>query len=118
MNFLADENFPLASIQLIENHGHKIRSVFSILRGANDIKVLSESVENEEHLITFDKDFGELIFMKNFPHPSGIILFRLTNFLPDEPAKILLNILEDGNLTLTGYLTVITQDKTRQKKFA
>jgi predicted nuclease of predicted toxin-antitoxin system len=116
MNLLADENFPLFSARLLEQKGHKIRSVALLFRGIPDTKVLSEAIENEECIITFDKDFGELIFKYNFPHPPAIILFRMDNFLPDEPAKILINIIEEEKILLPGYLTVITQNKTRQKK--
>jgi hypothetical protein len=37
-------------------------------------------------------------------------------FLPDEPARILIKIINEGKMHLPGFLTVITQNKTRQKK--
>jgi predicted nuclease of predicted toxin-antitoxin system len=118
MNFLADENFPLISIKILEDHDHKVKSVFLLMRGAPDIKVLTEAIQNDEYLITFDKDFGEMIFKNNLPYPPGIILFRLNDFEPGDPAKILLSLIKENKISLTGYLTVITKNKTRQKKLS
>jgi predicted nuclease of predicted toxin-antitoxin system len=70
MNFLADEYFPLISIKILEVHDRKIKSVFLLMRGAPDIKVLTEAIENDEYLITFDKDFGEMTFKNNFATPT------------------------------------------------
>jgi hypothetical protein len=59
-----------------------------------------------------------MIFKNNLPYPQGITLFRLNNFQPDEPAKIVMSLVEENKISLTGYLTVITKNKSRQKKLA
>lgn len=117
MNFLSDENFPLLSSGLLTENGHQIRLVSTTLKGLPDIKVLKEAVENEEIILTFDKDFGELVFRQNLPNPPGIILFRLRSYLPEEPALIILKLFQKNILSFAGFFTVIDKDKTRQKKF-
>lgn len=116
MNFPADENFPLTSSKLPEQHDHQVRSVVFILKGQDDVRILSEAIEKEEFIITFDKDFGELIFKKNLPHPPAIILFRLQYFSPDKPAMILLNIIKENIYSFADNFTVIGRNKIRQKK--
>jgi predicted nuclease of predicted toxin-antitoxin system len=116
MTFLADENFPFISSQLLEQHGHKIRSAALLFSGLPDIRLLREAIEKEEFIITFDKDFGELIFKNNLPHPPDIILFRLQNFTPDEPAVILLNVIKENIYSFADYFTVIGKNKIRQRK--
>ena len=117
MNFLSDENFPLLSSGLLTKSGHQIRLVSTSLKGLPDSKVLKEAVENEEIILTFDKDFGELVFRQNLPNPPGIILFRLRSYLPEEPALIILKLFQENILSFAGFFTVIDKDKTRQKKF-
>lgn len=117
MNFLADENFPLLSSGLSTTGCHQLRLVSTILQGLPDIKVLKEAIENEEIILTFDKGFGELIFRQNLPNPPGIILFRLRSYKPEDPALIILEILQQNILSFAGFFTVIDKDKTRQKKF-
>jgi len=118
MNFLADENFPLTSSKLLQQHDHKVRSVAYLLKGQPDSRLSNEAIEKEEFIITFDKDFGELIFKKKLLHPSAIILFRLHHFTPDEPAVMLLNIIKENIYSFAGYFTVISRNKTRQRKFS
>jgi predicted nuclease of predicted toxin-antitoxin system len=117
MNFLSDENFPQLSSQLLATNGHHVRLASAMLQGMPDIKLLKEAVEKEEILLTFDKDFGELIFRENLPNPPGIILFRLRSYLPEDPALIILETLQQNILSFPGFFTVIDKDKVRQKKF-
>lgn len=116
MNFLTDENFPLASSKLLKQNGHKIRIAAISFVGYTDKHLLKEALEGEEFIVTFDKDFGELIFKHNLPSPPGIILFRMQHFTPEEPASAIQKIISENIYSFTGYFTVITKDKTRQRK--
>jgi predicted nuclease of predicted toxin-antitoxin system len=116
MDFLIDENFPLSGVKLLQDQGHNIRITASFLRGQPDARILAEAVDKEEYIITFDKDFGELVFNKKLPCPPAIILFRISNFSPADPVEILLKLINEKNYSFAGYLTVIHKNKIRQKK--
>lgn len=118
MNFLADENFPLVSSELLKSNGHSLRLASVEFTGQPDTKILKEAIEKEEIILTFDKDFGELIFRNNFTPPPGIIPFRLQTFTPDFPGLTVLKLLLEKSFSFTGNFTVINNDKTRQKRFA
>ncbi len=116
MKFLADENFPLASINLLLRNNIDVRQTALLFSGKPDTFILQEATEQNEIILTFDKDFGELIFKKLLFGVQAVVLFRLTDFLPETPGNIILDILMTSQPTLTGYLTVIDENKIRQKR--
>src|SRR2546423_546590 len=116
MNFLADENFPNASIFLLEKNNHVVGKVSTLFKGIQDTEIISIAFSENEIVIAFDKDFGELIFKEQLPSPSGLVLFRFKHFEPDLPGKILLDEMKNHNLILPGHFTVISANKVRQKR--
>ena len=76
MDFLANENFPLVSIQLLRNAGHNVKSVAEDMPGSNDHEVLACASERMLVILTFDRDYGELVHRHTMPAPAGIVYFR------------------------------------------
>ena len=77
MIFLDDENIPRGSILFLRQHGYTVLSIIEDFRGVNDILVLRFAVENNCVLLTFDKDFGTLIFKEKLKNPCAVVLFRI-----------------------------------------
>ncbi|CAN5700733.1 hypothetical protein BH23CHL2_BH23CHL2_10020 [soil metagenome] len=75
------------------------------------------AVDERRILLTFDRDFGELIFVHGYPPPPAIVYFRFDLQSPIEPASILLNLLKDSKLDLTGMMTVVSRGPIRQRPF-
>lgn len=117
MDFLANENFPLFSIWLLRRPGHNVASVIEDISGARDHDVLKRAHEENRIILTFDRDYGELIFRYKSLTPAGVVYFRFDPSSPEEPAKILLNILEEGKVSLSGKFTVVERDRIRQRTF-
>ena len=46
--------------------------------GVADEEVAALCAEHQRILLTFDKDFGELIFRHGLPAGAGVVLFRIT----------------------------------------
>ncbi len=74
--FLADENIPLEVVFKLEEKGLDIKSMSFLNPGADDTIVLDIANREKRVLITFDKDFGELIFKRKL-RSSGVILLRV-----------------------------------------
>lgn len=74
--FLADENLPHDIIVTLQREGIDIHSVAQISPGAEDEEVLSLAYKQKRTLITFDKDFGEIIF-KARKQSYGVVLLRV-----------------------------------------
>jgi predicted nuclease of predicted toxin-antitoxin system len=116
VEFLANENFPLASIRLLRIGNHKVESVVEKFPGMKDHEVLEFAKENNLVILTFDRDYGELIYRFKLVPPAGVVYFRFSPSTPEEPAKILLNIMEKRVATFSGKFTVVEREGMRQRK--
>ncbi|MGK7926452.1 MAG: DUF5615 family PIN-like protein [Spirulina sp.] len=62
MQFLANENFPRMSILRLRELGYNVASCSEDAPEAPDEDVLARAVREERFLLTFDRDYGELIY--------------------------------------------------------
>ena len=111
-SFLADENIPLSAIRKLRKEGYGIISVVEEYKKASDRKILELSLKNKWVIVTFDKDFGELIYKQGCNKPFGIILLRVT---PKSP-KYILQILEwllQTIISFEGNFVIVKEDKVR-----
>jgi predicted nuclease of predicted toxin-antitoxin system len=115
MDFLANENFPAVSIRLLRDAGHDVASVIEEIPGNKDRSVLNRAHEEDRIILTFDRDYGELIYRQKLFVPSGIVYFRFNPSTPEEPAETLLNVLDKGNVPILGKFTVIERGRIRQR---
>jgi hypothetical protein len=76
-----------------------------MLRAAREARVL----------LTFDRDHGRLLYRAGVPVPEGVVYFRFDPAYPEEPAEILLALLEQTEPSVLGMLTVIERDRVRQR---
>lgn len=118
MNFLANENFPVVSIRLLRVAGHNVVSIIEDTPGVKDYTILKRAYEEKRLILTFDRDYGELIYKHRTITPIGVVYFRFSPSTPEEPAKILLDILEEGKIQLLRKFTVIERGRVRQKTLA
>jgi predicted nuclease of predicted toxin-antitoxin system len=116
MRFLADEHFPLPSVRILSAAGYDdVATVASETPGISDELVLERAVGEGRVLITFDRDYGRLLYRQDAPAPVGIVYFRIVPFSLEEPAEYLLALPERSELTLLGALTVVERERTRQR---
>jgi len=114
MRFLADENIPLVSIQLLRAAGHDVVSVSENAPGIPDRDVLAWAVRDKLILLTFDRDYGDLLFQQGLVAPHGLVYFRLNPTTPREAAERLLSLLNAGAV-LEGHLTIVLRDYVRYR---
>lgn len=116
MKFLANENFPISSVRLLRNTGYDIVSIAEDMSGAKDQDVLARAHKEGRIILTFDKDYGELIYKQRLHTPVGIAFFRFGPSYPEESAEYLLGALEKS-ISLQNKFTVIEKGRIRQKHF-
>ena len=58
MRWLANENFPLASVQLLRAAGHDVVAIIEDTPGAPDTGVLAQAARESRIVLTFDRDDG------------------------------------------------------------
>jgi predicted nuclease of predicted toxin-antitoxin system len=75
MRFLANENFPLASVIHLRAAGQDVVAVIQETPGARDPEVLHRAAADARVILTFDRDYGELIYRHRLPVPQGLSIF-------------------------------------------
>jgi predicted nuclease of predicted toxin-antitoxin system len=115
VKFLADENFPLQSARLLSAAGHDVATVVLESPGAGDEQLLERAAREGRVLLTFDRDFGYLIFRRGVPAPVAVVYFRFVPRSPAEPAEYLLALLGRIASSLPGTLVVAERDRARQR---
>jgi predicted nuclease of predicted toxin-antitoxin system len=76
MRLCANENIPGDAVQRLRADGHEVWWVRESTPGIGDLEVLERAVAEQRLLVTFDKDFGELVFRHKLA-AVGLILFRI-----------------------------------------
>jgi predicted nuclease of predicted toxin-antitoxin system len=112
--FLADENFPIDSVIILREAGFDVDSIQESSPSLDDTSILDVAVTSNSILLTFDRDFGNLIFNHKLPAPRGIVYFRFDLLTSDEPARMLLDLIPD--VMFEDNITVIARHNIRQRK--
>lgn len=115
MRWLANENMPLASIRRLRAAGHDVAAVIEDAPGSADTEVLARAVREDRIILTFDRDYGELIYRQQLPPPPGVVYFRLPPGSPEEPAQRVFQLLAIAGLILTGKFTIVEPGPVRQR---
>lgn len=83
--------------------------------GTPDPEVLSHARQHGQVHLTFDRDFGELVYHRGSAVPTGIIYLRLSPADPEEAGRVLLDLFGVKELQLEGCFTVVDRDRIRQR---
>lgn len=113
--YLADENFPIASVRLLRTAGLTVIAVIEESPGVADASILQRAERERLIILTFDRDYGELIFRLRLGRPAGVVYFRYDPVTPEEPGEHLLRLLSISGLHLTSKFTVTDRERTRQR---
>jgi len=117
MKLLANENFPKASVLLLRSYGYDITYIGKNTPGITDKEVMESAQSQQRLIITFDRDYGELIFKHNYKPEQGVLYFRLPEYSPEQPAMIVHELLAIFKLETYRRLTVYDGQTIRQRKY-
>lgn len=113
--FLANENFPKPSTLILRKSGFIVKSIQEDCPGITDPDVMKIALMYNLIVLTFDSDYGELIFKHAKDNPPSIVYFREKGQQPEFAAKFLISILGDSSIKLSGAFTVIEAKNIRQR---
>jgi predicted nuclease of predicted toxin-antitoxin system len=114
MNLLVNENIPLDSVKILRQSSHDVLSIMELSPGITDKAVMTIAHEEKRIIVTFDRDYGELVFRKQLPLPLGVLYLRFNPVSPSEPADYISALLENG-ITLEGKFTTAGREHVRQR---
>lgn len=114
MKLLLDENVAASTAQLCRDQGHDVKHVKEEgLQGEDDEALLDLAVAEHRVMLSFDKDFGNLL---RFPLAShlGVIVVALRDQRPHRVNERLLQLLPVFSaIDLTGKLIVVRDGDVR-----
>lgn len=117
MKILANENFPLASINVLKSNNFDVLSIGIDFSGISDDEVMNLAISQNRTIITFDSDYGELIFKYGYKPKGGVIYIRWQNFSPSEPGEYLVMLFKREDISFNNMLTVIDRKTIRQRRY-
>ena len=113
--FLANENFPRPSILFLREQGHTILSIQELNPGWSDSEVLQKASSENLVILTFDSDYGELIFRYALQNPTAVIFFRLKGKDPLFVGQMLQEVIASKRIEIEEAFTIIDENSIRQR---
>lgn len=117
MLFLANENFPFPSVKLLREAGYDVKSIAQDFQGISDPEVIQIAQAEGRIILTFDKDYGELLFKNTATKPPAVVFFRFKGLEPVYAGSLLRSVLENQKLELQNCFTVMDENNIRQRKY-
>ncbi|HEX5337473.1 MAG TPA: DUF5615 family PIN-like protein [Gallionella sp.] len=113
---LANENFPAPAIRKLRAAGLDVVAVSEVMPSVSDKVVLEYARRELRWIVTFDRDYGDLIFREGLLPPPAILFFCQEPYPPDRPADLVLAMLSEPQQA-EGCMVVISERSIRRKHF-
>ncbi len=111
---LADENIPAAVVAGLRASGYDVLALAECAPGTPDRAVLALARKLGRCLLSFDGDFGDLIFRDGEAAPSAVYFLRLHPIEPQRALALALRALAAGAV---GGFIVVTEEGERRRPF-
>lgn len=109
---LLDENMPRSAGAALATAGHDVVHMSDIEPAADDRRVLARARESGRALVTFDADFGDLVYQHGEPSPAAILYLRMH---PIDGAQAAALVLQALATPVAGHFVVCTRDGLRRR---
>ena len=112
MKFLLDVCVSSRSLAaFLAGRGHDVLSAVSINPKSSDAELLEFALHDDRALVTEDKDFGELVFVRRLPHGP---IVRVVEMTVDEQIAAMDELLNQHAAELAGSVIVtLTRGRIR-----
>ncbi len=112
MRFLADENIERAVVEFIRSKGFEVFYVAETSPSISDTAVMEYAKTNDMIVITNDKDFGEMLYLKKMIS-SGILLIRSRIETAQAKIELVKTAFEKAGGKLKGHFVVVSEKGLR-----
>ncbi len=106
----------MEAVTALSRQGLDVTPVTDTARGLDDLEILTLASTTGRVLITFDMDFGELVFRRGLKVP-GIILLRFAPQTPGEVAERISDLVRT-NVPVEGHFVVVERGLVRAIKIS
>ena len=111
---LLDENISASADAGLRSAGHDVVAVGRNAAGLDDRGVLAWARREQRVLITFDTDFGDLIFQHGVPPPPAVVLLRMHPIDPAHTLELVAHALAEP---IDGAFVVVSEQGLRRRPF-
>jgi len=112
---LANENVPAPLVRQLREHGLTVHAVRDLMPMASDRAVLRHAHDHGLWVLTFDRDYGELVFARAVPAPPAIVFLRQGPQPMAEFAQTVVKLLDADADQLLGHLVVVSGRGVRRR---
>jgi len=112
MKFIADANVETEIVRWLRSIGHDVVWVVELPLYFTDAEILNLANQEKRILLTYDRDFGDLVFRRRLAS-EGVILLRLQAPLQSERLSTLKNHWTTFEKCLSGHFIVVSDHKIR-----
>lgn len=115
MKFLLDVCAASRSMyEALTGLGHDVLSATDVMPDAPDDEVLLTALTEERTIITGDKDFGELVYVRRLAHPC---IIRFTDMPTEEKVAAMCQIVERHVEAMhEGSMIVVSRNRLRIRR--
>ena len=117
MRVCANENIPEDCVIRLRQSGYDVLWIRETSPGCSDLGVIDRALAEDRLLITFDKDFGDLVFRRGAKASHGIVLFRIFQSSPAAVAERVVNVLTSRQ-DWAGHFSVVDDFAIRMRRLA
>lgn len=111
---LVNENFPIPALRRLRQAGVDVAAITERSPGMQDTSVLDLAREEKRWLVTYDRDYGELVFSKGLAPPPAIIFIRQGPYPAAQPAEMVLELLRAPG-QVEGFFVVVSSNTVRRR---
>lgn len=99
----------------LRDMGHDVLAIVEATPGVTDVVVLELARREQRTLLTFDRDYGEPIYLKRLPVPLNVIYLRFVPTSPEDAVQQGAPLLADDGKLVQGYFVVMDRDSYRRR---
>lgn len=115
--FLANENIPRPSVEYLREKGFAVKSIQDLHQGVTDLSVIEMARAEDLIILTFDRDYGELIFRHEIINPPPVIFIRYKGTDPEYAGRLMEALWKSERFDFRKAFTVIDKHGIRQKQY-
>lgn len=104
MKFISDENIAKKVVDFLKSK-YPTEHIADTQTGLDDFDILELANLENSVLITFDKDFGKLVFEYNRSH-KGVIYLRLEDQTSKNTIRVLTKLLKNPNAIENNFIVI------------
>lgn len=97
--------------------GLDVKSISEETHGISDNQVIAIAQEEKRIILTFDSDYGKIIYRYGLENPPPVVYFRDKGLDPLFAGQMMKYLINSTDISLEGTFTVIESNNIRQRKY-